>query len=252
MSETLAKHLQEQERRNFERLAKAAVPWDDNLPFQEELCIQAKTYHPDSLFEVPPLRDVQRVLDRSQCATSPDGRFIYCCRILPRGTSLKIRMGRRRGVVYFDGDVLIPILAERVFGERHPKTWMSLTPAEMFTQRAGVRAARGKVLVGGLGLGWLLRKVCEKKTVTEVTVVEQSQCLLDWIGPVLREKYPALKKVKHWVCDDAVAYALKHNDDATTHLFDIWQAYRECRLDQSYQAIKHRFKRAWAWGDVGE
>ncbi len=35
--------------------------------------------------------------------------------------------------------------------------WMSLTPMEMMTQRSGVQAARGTVVIGGLGLGWLLR-----------------------------------------------------------------------------------------------
>ena len=40
--------------------------------------------------------------------------------------------------------------------------WMSLTPSEMATQRPGVQKAQGTVVIGGLGLGWLLRKVCEK------------------------------------------------------------------------------------------
>jgi spermidine synthase len=56
---------------------------------------------------------------------------------------------------------------------------MSMTPAEMLTQRSGVQAAEGTVVLGGLGLGWLLRKVCEKQSVERVIVVEQSQELLD-------------------------------------------------------------------------
>lgn len=252
ISDDLARHLYEQERRHFERMARNAVPWRDDLPFAEELCVQAATYTPDALFDVPAVRGTQRVLDPGNCAASPDGRFVYCRRVLPRGASLKIRLGRRRGVVYFDGDVTVPILAERIPGQRQPETWMSLTPSEMFTLRPGVRAARGKVLVAGLGLGWLLRKVCEKKTVTEVTVVERSRTLLDWVGPALRAKYPCLKKVKSWVCDDAVEHTRQNYDEGTTYLFDIWQAYRDARDDRQFQALKARLKRVWAWGDVSE
>ena len=57
-----------------------------------------------------------------------------------------------------------------------------MTPAEMLTQRSGVQAAEGTVVLGGLGLGWLLRKVCEKPSVERVIVVEKSQELLDWYG----------------------------------------------------------------------
>src|SRR4029077_6778467 len=130
-----------------------------------------------------------------------------CRRALPRGCGLEIWCGRRRGRGYFDDEVVVPVLAEIVPGERQPQVLMSVTPAEILTLRPGVRLARGRVMIGGLGLGWLLHKVCIKRTVTDVTVVEQSQSLLDWLGPVLRERYPALRKVKRWLCYDAVAYA---------------------------------------------
>src|SRR4029077_1356057 len=135
LGETLARQLREQERQHFESLAKTAVPWNDNLTFRETLCIKADTFRPDSLFDVEPLRGAQRVLDLDRCIVSPDGRYIYCRRALPRGCGLEIWCGRRRGRVYFDDEVVVPVLAEIVPGERHPQVLMSVTPAEILTLR---------------------------------------------------------------------------------------------------------------------
>ena len=56
----------------------------------------------------------------------------------------------------------------------HGNVWMSLTPNEMISQRDGIEAAKGTVVIGGLGLGWFLRKVCEKESVDRVIVVDSS------------------------------------------------------------------------------
>jgi spermidine synthase len=76
---------------------------------------------------------------------------------------------------------------------------MSLTPTEVMTQRGGVRAARGAVLIGGLGLGWLLRKVCETPEVEKVIVVEISREVLEWYGYGPCARY---HKVAEVICDD--------------------------------------------------
>jgi len=85
--------------------------------------------------------------------------------------------------------------------------WMSLTPMEMMTQRSAVQLASQTVVIGGLGLGWLLRKVCEKPEVERVIVVEKSKELLDWFGYRLCGAHP---KVAEVVSDDIYRRIGKH------------------------------------------
>lgn len=51
---------------------------------------------------------------------------------------------------------------------------MSNTPAEINDHIEFIRKASGKVLVGGLGLGMVLKCLLDKESVTKVTVVEKS------------------------------------------------------------------------------
>lgn len=122
---------------------------------------------------------------------------------------------------------------------------MSMTPMEMLTQRSGVQAAQGTVVIGGLGLGWLLRKVCEKPSVEHVVVVEKSQELLDWYGTGLCRRYA---KVSDVICDDVYNQIGKHGHDVK-YLLDIWSLYGDARRDRRFRALKRKFKkRLWGWG----
>ena len=56
--------------------------------------------------------------------------------------------------VRFSGPVLIPMVGEHTPYREEPRVWMGLTPMEIFTQMPGVDLARGRVLIGGLGMGW--------------------------------------------------------------------------------------------------
>lgn len=60
---------------------------------------------------------------------------------------------------------------------------MSDTPAEMSDHRVAVRMAKGSCLINGLGLGLVLKAVLKKPDVTDVTVVELSQDLIDIVAP---------------------------------------------------------------------
>ena len=122
---------------------------------------------------------------------------------------------------------------------------MSLTPSEMLTQRPGIQKANGTVVIGGLGLGWLLRKVCEKHSVERVIVVEISRELLNWYGYDLCKRYP---KVSDVICDDIYNQIGKHGGK-TIYLLDIWFLYCDARKDQRLLAAKRKLKkRLWAWG----
>lgn len=60
---------------------------------------------------------------------------------------------------------------------------MSDTPAEMRDHWAAVRMAKGSCLINGLGIGMVLKAVLKKPEVTDVTVVELSQDVLDMVAP---------------------------------------------------------------------
>lgn len=122
---------------------------------------------------------------------------------------------------------------------------MSLTPSEMLTQRPGVQKAHGTVVIGGLGLGWLLKKVCEKESVERVIVVEKSQELLDWYGYDLCKRHPKASDV---ICDDIYNQIGRHGGEAV-YLLDIWLLYSDAGRDHRLSPWRRKLKkRLWAWG----
>lgn len=60
---------------------------------------------------------------------------------------------------------------------------MSDTPAEMRDHYRAVQMAEGSCLINGLGIGMVLKAVLKKPGVTDVTVVELSQDVLDMVAP---------------------------------------------------------------------
>ena len=59
---------------------------------------------------------------------------------------------------------------------------MSNTPAEINDHINFIRAAKGKVLIAGLGLGMVLQEVLKKDLVTKVTVVEISKDVINLVA----------------------------------------------------------------------
>lgn len=53
----------------------------------------------------------------------------------------------------------------------------------------GVRAAKGNVLIGGLGLGWLVRTILLKPNVQYVIIVEQDERILEFFGKPLTTEF---------------------------------------------------------------
>ncbi|MEP9360271.1 hypothetical protein [Sphingomonas sp. KR3-1] len=56
---------------------------------------------------------------------------------------------------------------------RGNETWMSLTPLEVESQAIGLAAARGHVVIMGLGMGWAAAATALGEEVTRVTVIER-------------------------------------------------------------------------------
>jgi hypothetical protein len=150
-----------------------------------------------------------------------------------------------RGAVMFTGPVHIPILS---IGRR---AWMSLTPMEIYTLRSAIRMAKGKVLIAGLGMGWLTQRILESSKVTCVIQVEQDKDILDHFGEPLKNKYPDKLQLIH---NDIYQYLEEVSlNTFDTIIFDIWQRHGEAVYDKKFQNIKdtHDNDNAWGWGDVG-
>jgi hypothetical protein len=232
--------------------------WDDEKTLLKlNLYLDAASYNQTPLFDLPPVGPDNF---SEHFLVSPDHSFAYQNRILLKGFPLVLH-SIKNGMVVFNNDVVLPTLidltTDSMFGDSFSDStelvqrakmgavWMSLTPSEILTQRPGVIKAQGTVLIGGLGLGWLLKKVCEKDSVERVIVVERSQELLDWYGYDLCKRYD---KVSDVICDDVFNQIGKHGDD-TIYLLDIWLLYSDAKRDPGLKAIGRDLKnQIWAWG----
>lgn len=235
-------------------------PWDeDTTQPKKVLYLEGNSYRMKPLFDLPAVWSGELGVHYSM---SPDGTFAYQNRVLPRHCPMPL-LEPKHGLFVFSGSVAIPTLLgmdrdgqgkrlaanmperERI---RKAHVWMSLMPMEMLTQRSGVEAARGTVVIGGLGLGWLLRKVCEKEAVDRVVVVEWSQELLDWYGYDMCRKH---SKVTDVICDDVYNQLGRYGDHAT-YVLDIWPIYQGANDDRWLRAAKQQYgDRLWAWGWKG-
>lgn len=145
-----------------------------------------------------------------------------------------LSMGPRRGRCRFNKPVGIPQLIKK-----NDDVWMSLTPMEVLTQRPGVKKAKGKVLIGGLGMGWFTRKVCEKKSVESVTVYE--------INPAVASEFKFSHPKLNVVVGDA--YQADHSKFDSL-LFDIWEYYGDAKDNRKFCELKNSHPQVWGWGDV--
>lgn len=260
MDRTIKQHEKHQRRKNRKLLGSilgtmTPESWNEDTTLAKQfLYLDASSYVPTPIFDLP-----GAVPDfGNNFIQSPRGGFAYQNRVLPRHRPLKL-IDPTDGMVLFSDEVVLPTLigldldsrgqrfrtdasiTERV---RKGYVWMSLAPMEVLTQRAGVEAACGTVVIGGLGLGWLLRKVSEKDSVERVIVVDTSQELLDWFGNDLCHAHP---KVTDVICDDVYNQIGRHGKDAI-HLLDIWPTYYGSNFDPRLWNAKRQCDRIWAWG----
>jgi len=93
---------------------------------------------------------------------------------------------------------------------------MSDTPMEYRTNFEAMIAARGDVLVMGLGLGCLLRSILTKDCVDTVTVLEKHQDVIDLVGPTITDPRVSI------ICADAFDWKWPKGQKFDYVWHDIW------------------------------
>lgn len=241
---------QESETRYQKTQAGPAVPWTPDIQWKPTLHIQAASYRQyvrDLFVELQPSPRNHRVYTES-----PSGRFGYAKQILPKGGMLQTMYGRRRGAVFFDEDIEIPSLFEkRAWGGRSgghwsDSPWMSITPMELFTLRAGTRAAKGHTIIAGLGLGHQLIEVSWKKTVKKITLIESSKELIMWLGPrIITHMNRAVR------CEviSGDAFQIVPQLEADVALIDVFPNFGGNKKEWRGKTVKcPGIKKVWVWG----
>lgn len=241
--------------------------WDDRkFKVEPAMYVKASTWTPKLLFPTPVFRgrdDATTAFKEFRectefCPPTKAGPrlFAYANRELPVGNHLSIAdWTNRRGKMFFDGPIVTPVLFE-ITPEGDQTVWMGLTPMEILTQRPGVWMAEGRVVVGGLGLGWFLNAVAEKKDVVEVVLVEREENLLHWLRPAIQAAYPKVAAKTTFVCADVYDYvaADRGNWADTKYLLDIWPAFGDCLNDKEFEALQATLpgSNLWGWGQEYE
>lgn len=92
----------------------------------------------------------------------------------------------REGAQYYQLERPLPVTGLQLKEGRRWKTWMVDDPLhwEGIQHYAG-RIRRGRVLVGGLGLGLIVHALRGRDDVAEIVVVEQSADVIELIGPLV-------------------------------------------------------------------
>ena len=103
---------------------------------------------------------------------------------------------------------------------------MSDTPAECRDHIEAFYQATGNCLINGLGIGMILKNILQKSEVTDVTIVEISQDLIDLVSPYYTD--PRVK----YVCCDAFTYKPEKGKRFQMVWHDIWDNICEDNLPE--------------------
>ena len=122
------------------------------------------------------------------------------------------------------------------------REWMTLQPNEMVTTYPAIKAAKGRVLTFGLGLGFFAYHASEKAEVSSVTVVDISKDVIDLFQKHILPQFPHKEKIK-LVQRDAFDFAEHDMDGNFDFVFaDIWHDAGDGRdLYLRMKALEPRF-----------
>ncbi len=117
---------------------------------------------------------------------------------------------------------------------------MSDTPAEMRDHYEAVLQAKGSCLINGLGLGMVLKAVLKKPEVTDVTVVELSQEVIEMVSPHYQDTRVT------FVNEDALAYEPPKGKRYQMIWHDIWDNICSDNLPQM-QKLHRKYGKKAEW-----
>lgn len=91
------------------------------------------------------------------------------------------------------------------------RTWMSITPNEIFTMEKHIEAAHGRVLTAGLGLGYFTYMCALKDEVESVTVIEGNSDVIDFFKQTILPQFGEVQSKIKIIESDYYDYIDHHN-----------------------------------------
>jgi hypothetical protein len=144
----------------------------------------------------------------------------------PAGTSLPVASARTRVLAGHSGrDIRYRQPTRWHFLGDHDGVWMSDLPIEQAQMDRALRHMRGRVLVGGLGLGVFASRAARRRYVESVTVVEKNPDVIKLVDPHL--SHAKIRVVQadlfEYLCGwpgtfDAAFYDIWRGDGETTFI----------------------------------
>jgi len=132
--------------------------------------------------------------------------------------------------------------------KKNRTVWMSLTRMEVESQMMHIAAARGHVVIAGLGMGFALYNIMRKPEVTRVTVLEISNQIIKLMDKTTTwRQWPGFNKVQI-IEGDAREY--KTNEPVDFLFADIWEhlgSYDALPVTQTIQS-NVQAKEVGFWG----
>jgi len=162
-----------------------AEKWEDftlKTPFRRELFLRADTYRP--------FLDVWDGLPQKRDEGIRFGDWMMYAPVLKAGHRLRMYQKAgdgpaKMGWVQFDRDIAIPSLNRKTWGNYEPI--MSLSPFECISVKTGARFAKDKVVITGLGMGYLLWLVHQRPQVKHITVIEIDDAVINHVWSRVRK-----------------------------------------------------------------
>lgn len=187
------------------------------------------------IFDVHLLPSINEV-DLSEFYIDPYYQTIKGLNINEKNLSLTMLSYQKNQLFIFDdvvnkGDYFKEHLSLAYSKENYPylalvennQIWMAIIPHEIKTMQASVKQAKGKVLILGLGIGYYPFMISQKIDVSEITIVENNQAIIDIFTKYLLPHFPSSTKIEV-IKDDAFKYLRTNHQNFTYAFFDIYRS----------------------------
>lgn len=132
-----------------------------------------------------------------------------------------------------------PLIYQKSIG----RTWMSVTPNEVFTMKEPIGRAKGNVLTLGCGMGYFAYMASRKEDVDSVTIVEIEDDVIRLFEKYILPQFENAHKIKI-IKGDALTYLKQAEDGAFDYCFaDIWLGIDDVESFFAAKEIGRKFKK---------